>query len=305
MMAPRVNSACPGAGDASLLHPLVAYFDITGLSGAAELDMSFIDDRSALDARAGAHFRGVTGEHPVASFHGSDIDVELTGWPIMKTREPAQAQWRLVESGVLLDDVAVASDLSLDVVAREFHAADVPIAARIFDGVVRSRPFAIDLGTLTGLMYVDVDRVSLAQIFELEGHDFVSEGYLSGSVPVQMKGGEFSVSEGMLHAELPGGFMRYQPDTAIAAFAEDNAQMQFALDALNDFRFHGMEIALDYEAAGNRVARTALRGNNSSFQDGRDVNLNVSVEENVGTLLRSLRVADDLSDRIDRKLSGK
>ena len=73
------------------------------------------------------------------------------------------------------------------------------------------------------------------------------------------------------------------------------------VDTLSDFQYHDLQVALDYSEAGDLLANSTIRGKNPHYQQGRDIHFNLTIEENVGTLLRSLRMGDDLTRKVQNR----
>lgn len=70
------------------------------------------------------------------------------------------------------------------------------------------------------------------------------------------------------------------------------------LDTLSDFQYHSLAVTLDYSSTGDLTAKTALQGHNPNFEKGREIHFNLSIEENIGTLLESLRMGDSVEKKV-------
>ena len=80
-----------------------------------------------------------------------------------------------------------------------------------------------------------------------------------------------------------------------------NEQLKVVVDTMSDFQYHSLEAELEYSPEGDLVARAALKGSNPAYENGREIHLNVKVEENIATLLKSLRLGGELTDKISEK----
>ena len=80
-----------------------------------------------------------------------------------------------------------------------------------------------------------------------------------------------------------------------------NDQLKVVVDTMSNFQYHNLEAILEYSPEGDLVAHTALKGSNQAFENGREVHLNVNLEENLADLLKSLRLANQVSTGITRK----
>jgi hypothetical protein len=70
------------------------------------------------------------------------------------------------------------------------------------------------------------------------------------------------------------------------------------LPVLSNLRYEALNVSADSTPAGDLTLRVELRGNNPGWQSGRPVHLNVTLQENLPMLLRSLRFADELSEKM-------
>ena len=73
---------------------------------------------------------------------------------------------------------------------------------------------------------------------------------------------------------------------------------KIVLDTLSDFQYHNLAVTLDYSPTGDLTAKTALQGHNPNFEQGREIHFNLSIEENIGTLLESLRMGDTVEKKV-------
>ena len=87
--------------------------------------------------------------------------------------------------------------------------------------------------------------------------------------------------------------------------AESNQQMRFVLDALSNFHYHTLQVSADSTPKGDVTLHVMLQGANPDWQSGRPVHLNLNVQENIPTLLRSLRLADELGEALGKKLQQR
>jgi hypothetical protein len=62
---------------------------------------------------------------------------------------------------------------------------------------------------------------------------------------------------------------------------------------------------VDYAENGELALRLALAGRNPGWNKGQPINLNVNISENIPTLLRSLRLADDISIELEKWLKER
>jgi hypothetical protein len=78
-----------------------------------------------------------------------------------------------------------------------------------------------------------------------------------------------------------------------------------AMQILNDFHFSVLHTQADYQPDGQLALCIELRGNNPGYENGRPIEFNLNIEENVLKLLQSLRAAGEISDRVEEGIRRK
>ena len=238
---------------------------------------------------------------------GLFLDLQLAGWPVMTSSQPAQLRLQTLDIGIPITDIAASFDVSADSATQQLEARGQNLTAHLFEGEATSTAFHFESSQLSGFAQLRLKALALQQILDLGRDDFDSSGQISGSVPVQISQGNISVVAGQLNAEPPGGHIRYTPNQATRDLLMGSDKTKIVLDTLSDFQYHRLAVTLDYSATGNLTAKTALQGHNPNFEQGREIHFNLSIEENIGTLLESLRMGDTVEKKVQNgsKLPGK
>ncbi len=149
---------------------------------------------------------------------------------------------------------------------------------------------------------VAVQGLNLQEILSLEQQPGLKgSGLIDGRIPITLSNGEFSVAAGALAARSPGGVLAYRSDD-IKALVKDNQSLGIVTKALEDFRYDKLSAVVNYQPSGDMVLQLSIVGHNPEFENGRQIKLNVNIEENVKSLLQSLQLADDLTDKIDQRV---
>ena len=147
-----------------------------------------------------------------------------------------------------------------------------------------------------------ISKLSLVEVLALEGEDITGSGFLSGIIPVSLTNNVASVIQGRLESEPPGGVIRYAGAADVVAAAQQPG-LDFALRALDDFKYETLTATVDYAEDGTLSVGISLVGNNPAVESGRTIHYNLNVTENMPDLLRSLRLSDELSQGIQNKLN--
>ncbi len=147
---------------------------------------------------------------------------------------------------------------------------------------------------------VRVTGVNLAEVLALyEKQGISGSGTLGGKIPVTLGPEGVSIDDGSLAAA--GGHIAYRPGNGAAALA-GNQHLGMALRLLEDFSYERLEAGVDFTTGGDMTLAVHLSGRNPAVFDGRTVNFNINVEENLFDLFKVLRLTDDLTIELQKRL---
>ena len=199
----------------------------------------------------------------------------------------------LLDAGVPMRDVRTS-------VAGNSERLDVgETTAGLLGGRVRVEPFSYKMVDGYASVTARLEDIDLARVLELEGDDVTGDGTLDATLPLEVRDGAFLVRAGRVKARAPGGWIRLDPSLTNSL---TQPGLSLALGALSDFRFKVLEADVDYQANGDLDLAVRLEGNNPEVQAGRDIHFNLTVSENIPVLLRSLRLQDSFTERIEERV---
>ncbi len=292
------------------MHEIISYLQLPDLSashGNLSLEAGLVWNTQS----TGIEFSSLISASKLDVAYGEyqlmagEITMKLAGWPRLKSTQPVEMSWGECDMGVPLEDLRMTFDLDLDPAAKIFSITGHSLNASVFSGQISSTDYRYEIASRSGYANLTLEQLDLDQILSLQEEDFQSSGKINGSVPVQVNQGKLNVSSGTIAAIDPGGFIKYSPSQAVANLVAQNEQLKVVVDTMSDFQYHSLDAELEYSPEGNLVARTALKGSNPAYENGREVHLNLKVEQNLATLLKSLRLSGELSDRVgERAKSG-
>jgi len=134
-----------------------------------------------------------------------------------------------------------------------------------------------------------------------EGQDIQAKGTLEGALPVTVTEGRIIIADGYLRALAPGGTIRYIANESGRALAASSPELGMALDLLSDFQFETLSSQVKLDEAGNLSLGLSLAGKNLELFEGRAVNFNINLEQNLDPLLQSLRLSDKLIEKLESR----
>lgn len=236
----------------------------------------------------------VTGHYD--SYHASGIsgDLEFTANDVS-----AGESWQLLQSTIQLGHVNVGvpvTDMAVKVAWSGDQAQIAEATASLLGGQAIATPFVYDLGTGGARLELDLQNLDLAAVLALEGDDIVGSGRLNGTLPVVLNNDEISINDGSVAAAPPGGTIRLTPTLSGPS---GQPGLDFALLALKDFSYTELNTDINYAANGDLQLAVHLKGRNPAVEDGRPIHYNLNINENVPVLLESLRLQDQVTERIE------
>lgn len=169
-------------------------------------------------------------------------------------------------------------------------------------GVLRARPFALDLEAVSGTPVLEAENVDLGRLLMLLPVDGLSgTGSLSGVLPLRLEGDSVSVTAGRLAATAPGR-LSYDPADPPSFLAGGEQGTDLLLRVVTDFRYSSLDMTLDGTAGGEMAVKLAVSGSNPDFYDGYPVALTLNVTGALDTVLRrsldAYRIPDAVRDRM-------
>jgi len=172
-------------------------------------------------------------------------------------------------------------------------------------GTITAAPFAIDPAASAFGTTLKVDGADLAEITKLLSLDGLSgTGQLDGPIPFVLKNGKIEIKGGRLEARAPG-VLNYRPSKLPDALTSAGESVTLALQALSDFHYDKLVLAIDKSETGDGTVLLQLEGQNPAVMSGQAFHFNIKVESNFDRLadiaLTSLRSAQDLLRRAARR----
>ncbi|MCV6620722.1 MAG: YdbH domain-containing protein [Cellvibrionaceae bacterium] len=145
--------------------------------------------------------------------------------------------------------------------------------------------------------YLDIEQVKLQSLLDAADYDGLdATATLSGRLPFAIKANQLYIEKGKLSAIEPG-YIRY------SGLADSgNPLMDVVSEALSNYHYEQLTADVEYDDSGYLQMAVVLKGKNPDFQDGRQVNLNLNISDNVPNLIKSLQAGRIVTDVISEKL---
>lgn len=148
---------------------------------------------------------------------------------------------------------------------------------------------------------VEFEGIEIEQLAALEaGSGITATGKLDGVLPVILLPAGPQVPAGSLYARSPGGVVQYRGQTAESLKSSDPS-VNLAMQVLDDFRYHTLRTDVTYQPNGELKLGLKFQGHNPTFFDGQETHFNLNLDYNLLDLLESLRISNDIVQKLENK----
>ncbi|SDI34546.1 intermembrane phospholipid transport protein YdbH family protein [Pseudomonas panipatensis] len=175
---------------------------------------------------------------------------------------------------------------------------------QLFGGRTWLAPGGLDLAASSPPQVLHLQGLSLEEILKAyPAEGLAGSGVLDGELPVQFVNGSLRIQGGQVAARQPG-ILQFRSEK-VRALGQSNPAMQLVASTLDDFHYERLSSTVDYAEGGRLLLGFSLSGRNPALEQGRPINLNVNLEENVPALLTSLQLSDRVSETIRKRVQER
>ena len=260
-------------------------------------------------AKASLAMKDVGGRHDEISFAGLDGTLDIIGLTTLRIRSRQKLHLANLDVGAPITDVTLQTEVLLPS-GGQVKGTVTDIAMRVVGGEITGKQIEFDLAREQNPFTLQVSGVDVEELLKLEQEQgLIGTGLIDGELPLVLTRKGISMQDGQLSARKPGGKLKYSANEGVQTMAETNPGVKLLVTAMEDFTYKVLEAIVDYTPDGLLKLKVRLEGSNPELEGGRPVHLNVDVEDNVLELLRSLRLASEISEkigeRVQKRQSGK
>ncbi|MCC2615394.1 YdbH domain-containing protein [Aestuariibacter halophilus] len=212
------------------------------------------------------------------------------------------ASFQLVPSTVKIDSVDVGvmlTDLTAQLDSVEQSLRVQNIDAQVLGG--RLNVDSVYLDQRDQGFNLTLDALSLPQMMAMQqaagvqGAGFELTGNISGNIPVSLQGGQAQVQDATLNSEQTGR-LTIRDNAAFEGIKQQQPSLAKQLSVLETLQIDSLTSTLNLAPSGNMVLAVAIKGQNPEQQV--PVNFNYTHEQNLYTLMRALRLADQIEKTV-------
>jgi len=292
------------AEDRHLGELLAAWpFEFDLASGKLRLDGHAGWSGGALhELRAGVRLANIGGHYNELLFSGLNFVHQLELLPAVTSPQPSELTLEHIDAGIAIENVSarIAVGPSDYGVLPKLFVND--LKGHLFGGDFTGDPFAYDLNTPANALTIHAHSIDLAKVIATQQfHDIEVSGRIDGVLPIEINPFGVFINNGTLHNSTPAGIIRYRP-SAGAGGLDQNTLTGIALKALSDFHYDTLKARANYVPDGTLTLNFELNGTSPPLQTTRPVHLNINTEQNLLSLLKSIRFVDGLSQGLDKSV---
>jgi len=240
-----------------------------------------------------ASLAGVAGYYDSSLFHGlaTTVTGEIdTAQPLLFGTPPLELRLAELDVGLPLQDLVLR--LQLDAAGNSLLVES--LSGTLLGGSITMQQQRFDFGATDNALSLQFSGLRLEQVLALTGYeDIAVDGGISGEVPLRFSANGIEVAGGRLSAQQPGGNIRY-----LGTLGQGDASLALVRQALSNYRFDTLESSIDYSPDGELLLSMQLQGFNPELENGRRVNLNLNLSDNVPALLQSLQAGRAIEDML-------
>jgi hypothetical protein len=267
------------------------------VAGSMALKGPITIDKNGVNSQIEINLQNLTGKFGPIALRNLNSVIEIDKpWPLTTAADQV-VSIELADVGLPLTNGVVhfKVDNGTDLALADSHL-------EMMGGHVTLDPVTLHLGAPAQQIKLNVDRISLANLFQLFAvSGLTGEGNLSGTIPVTLFPAGLAIDHARLDAQEPGR-LSYDSSKGPAALSNTADSVKMALSALSDFHYDKLSIDLDRAATGDTALGLHVSGRNPSFYNGYPVEFNLSVTGRLDEALRKGLAGYQVPDMIRERL---
>ena len=236
-------------------------------------------------------------------FSSLSLAAAVSGQKQWRSSKPFLLNAAEIRSGVVASNVVLQGALlpSADISQAKVRIDD--FRSELLGGKLLSpAPFTLDMAAVANPFKLQFTGWRLEDLLALQQQEGLkASGILDGELPLSYGTEGGRLTKGTLRARLPGGIIAY--DSGAEGLAAASPELGLAMRMLTNFHFHELSCSADFSPEGKLELALSLGGSNPNELDGRATQFNINLEENVYPLLESLRLTDDFTRNMEKRLA--
>ncbi len=234
-------------------------------------------------------------------FSGLSTRQNLQLLPKIQSRKIGEVTINEVNTGITIGNISTKISLNPSPHGKIPVITLQDMAASLFGGTIHDDFLAFDPQQPEIENTITLNNIDLAQTITIKQvRGLAVEGRIHGTIPFRFDKSGLQVKEGTLKNASAGGIIRYTPPQG--SNLQGSSLTGYALKALEEFHYELLTASTRYTPDGELQVSLHLEGRSPKLETNRPVHLNITTEQNVLSLLQSLRYSKGLTDEIDKEV---
>jgi len=275
------------------------------LNGRLQWQKGAKNHKDKLGAQFKLKLSNLKGHYKTNLFSGLSGELFFTGNENRLLMAPALVTLKRLYTGLPVNNISMSAAFTYpfgglaSVEINQFKAETL-------GGFVTSEKIAIDLARASNPFLVQIKHMDVGKAVEIRQQEGLRvKGLLDGNLPFDWTSEGLKMISGELKSTSAGGLIRYLGSESVRKFAATDKATKMALDILNNFHYKQLKLGADYRPDGELKMSIHLNGSNPGYENGRLVEFNFNIEENLLKLLQGLAMTGDISDALEKRVQKK
>lgn len=225
--------------------------------------------------------------------------------PTLRSTKPGEIFLVELDSGVIASNISTSVSLQTAATGSLPSILIQELYGEVLGGSFSADNIVFDLNADSNRFDITAEDIDLAEIVATQQlEDIEVTGRVDGRIPITINQQGMVIEQGKFVSKMHAGTIRYNPAGGTEQLRQ-NPLTGIALDALRDFRYSHLSADVDFKQDGTLTVNLKLKGTSPQLDTKRPVHLNINTEQNLLSLLKSLRYAESVSTGIDQKVRSK
>ncbi|WP_319547486.1 YdbH domain-containing protein [Desulfogranum marinum] len=289
----------PTQGIASLIKGVSLPLTMTSGKFNTDVEASWQKARPFM-AKASVQVTNGAGLLKEIPFSGLHINLDLDLVPELRSNKPGKLEIAQINRAIPVTNLQGIYNISPSGKGKLPSFDIQQLSADIMQGNIKTDPFIYLPGADKQAVTIRAEDIDLGQIVGvLKVKGLQVDGKLNGYLPLTIDRKRVSLDNGEVYGSKHGGTIRFRPQGLPTQHSQLTA---YALKALEEFHFTVLRAPVRYQADGTLLIDIQLQGVSPPLSTTRPVHLNIHTEQNLLSLLKSLRYNDALTKDLDKHL---
>jgi hypothetical protein len=285
----------------SLLKKWAEPFDI--VSGSLSVSGRYDWDEQHESLSADVMVENAGGFYENILFSGMDYTASMELLPAIRSRKPVQLNVAIIDIGIPVTGTQAMLDIQPSPHGNLPLIGVNGLRMNVLESTVTGNGIHYDPNTNDNrftLNFEGLDLAALVAMQKVEG--LQATGLIDGTLPVHLNDAGLEIAHGELHARPPGGRIQYLPEGGTKNMKKSAPGTGIVFQILEDMDYHTLDATANYTPDGNLLLSLAIKGMSPKLDTKRPVHFNLTLEQNVLKLLKSLRIAEDIDSVLDKNV---